>query len=295
MDMFKEFTQQVINAYQAKKGTHQLATALENPSAAKLRDQCLQLLANKNRKKDHAILKEFFDPMNQYDDLETRIRRDSPDILKPLVNFMKNETNKTEEKNVKLLAALIDFEPRPYSEWYTWYQDNQSPIAGTGSETDGSKPETLFETFAKSIDMPPEKEQINTGTAPFRKIHKIIASIFATVTAIVISLIIANSGDCMFWNGDQYKCISCRESAGDATIIALNKAKMKHFRKITRLDTITYNSIGKMWYSKIDNNVEFFTERGSHPIHTERKLKPVTKHIIDTYTKRVGISEVKAE
>jgi len=48
-------------------------------------------------------------------------------------------------------------------------------------------------------------------------------------------------------------------------------------------DTLTKNSLGKVWYSKIDGKVEFFTSAGFHPVHIDRRLKPLTDYMIKKY------------
>jgi len=47
----------------------------------------------------------------------------------------------------------------------------------------------------------------------------------------------------------------------------LDSKKLVHFKKITRKNTITLRSIGKVWYSKIKNKVELFTDTGYNPVH----------------------------
>jgi hypothetical protein len=91
------------------------------------------------------------------------------------------------------------------------------------------------------------------------------------------------SGGCMYWSEDHYKPIACNQKIPNAMIIALDTAKLKTFKKITMPDTITYLDIGKVWYSKIDGKIEYYTSGGEHPIVFDHRLKPVTKYIIDKY------------
>jgi len=41
----------------------------------------------------------------------------------------------------------------------------------------------------------------------------------------------------------------------------------------------------KVWYSKIDSEVEFFTKPGFHPLHKDKPLKPATSYIIEKYSR----------
>ncbi|MCK7553970.1 hypothetical protein MKQ70_02680 [Chitinophaga sedimenti] len=91
------------------------------------------------------------------------------------------------------------------------------------------------------------------------------------------------SGSCMYWAQDHYEPIPCGQKIPGARIIALDSIRLKNFRRITRPDTISYQSKGKVWYSKISGKVEFYTWGGEHPVVFDYRLKPVTKYIIDTY------------
>ena len=89
----------------------------------------------------------------------------------------------------------------------------------------------------------------------------------------------------MFWNGDHYQPVSCNKKMDGAMVYALDSLKTQRFKKITRADTLTNNSLGHVWYSKIDGAVEFYTADGFHPVHTERKLKPMTELILNKYAR----------
>lgn len=88
---------------------------------------------------------------------------------------------------------------------------------------------------------------------------------------------------CMYWTGTEYRAVDCDTQIKDAQVIALNQQKLDHFKKITLPDTMTFNSLKKVWYSKINNQVEFFTSKGKHPVNGERILKPVTIYILEKY------------
>jgi hypothetical protein len=72
-------------------------------------------------------------------------------------------------------------------------------------------------------------------------------------------------------------------SRGDTAVIALDVEKLNHLMRITEPDTLTEHSLGKIWYSKINGNVEFFTAEGFHPEYPDRKLRPVTPSILAKY------------
>lgn len=91
--------------------------------------------------------------------------------------------------------------------------------------------------------------------------------------------------ECMYWNGEFYEEIFCDELIEGKEIIALNKEK-EMLRKITRPDTLTVeNALGKVWYNKSNNTVEFFTHHGIHP-ENGKTLREATVYMIEKYAKK---------
>ncbi|WP_028298947.1 hypothetical protein [Olivibacter sitiensis] len=107
-----KFREAIIVAY-----NENTPEGLEQPSPGDLKRFFLSLLAEGLSKEDTETLTKFFNPINQYPDLETGIKRYELDKLKPLRKFIIGETEQPREIIVKLLAILIDFKPRPYSKW----------------------------------------------------------------------------------------------------------------------------------------------------------------------------------
>lgn len=90
---------------------------------------------------------------------------------------------------------------------------------------------------------------------------------------------------CMYWNGEFYVEIFCNELIEGKEIIALSEEK-KLLKKITRPDTLTKeNALGKVWYNKSNNKVEFFNHHGIHP-ENGKTLKEVTPYILEKYAKK---------
>jgi len=89
----------------------------------------------------------------------------------------------------------------------------------------------------------------------------------------------------MYWNGSHYKSINCEQKLPNIQVVALDTFRLNYFEKITKTDTLTENCIGKIWYSKIDNEVEFFTTGGMHPEYPDKALKLITEHIFNKYIK----------
>jgi hypothetical protein len=88
---------------------------------------------------------------------------------------------------------------------------------------------------------------------------------------------------CMYWDGNQYVPVECGRKAVSPTTIPLDINVLKGFKRISWPDTLTKNSIGKVWYAKRAGKYEFFTDSAMHPLDTQRRLKPLTQYILSNH------------
>ncbi len=88
--------------------------------------------------------------------------------------------------------------------------------------------------------------------------------------------------DYMYWNGQRFIATDSSSLGPQFDVKPMNKEKFMYLKKITRPDTITEKSFDKVWYSKYNNNVEFFTDNGENP-ENGRDLKPLSKTIYEKY------------
>jgi hypothetical protein len=103
------------------------------------------------------------------------------------------------------------------------------------------------------------------------------------LTCATLAMLISDPDkDCMCWNGEQYIQVSCQDKTQRYQVIGLDQNKLDNFQKIMKLDTVRLEDIDHIWYSKIDNEYEFFTAPGRHPIAQTRSLKATTKYIWET-------------
>lgn len=87
----------------------------------------------------------------------------------------------------------------------------------------------------------------------------------------------------MYWNGERYIGTDSSYISPGIDIVAMDAHKLRHFKRIMRKDTMTdVNSLGKTWYSKYNNEVEFFTDDGIDP-DNGRELRKATSLIIYKY------------
>ncbi|OPB93003.1 hypothetical protein [Elizabethkingia ursingii] len=91
---------------------------------------------------------------------------------------------------------------------------------------------------------------------------------------------------CMYWNDSTYTATACEDKNPHRLIIPIDSTELNYFKKITRPDTLTpENALGKIWYSKRWNKVEFFNttnRKGTNP-KNGATLRPVTEMIIEKY------------
>jgi hypothetical protein len=87
----------------------------------------------------------------------------------------------------------------------------------------------------------------------------------------------------MYWDKDRYMATDSSSLGSQVEVIPMNEYIFKNLKKITRPDTLTTsNAMGKVWYNKSNNHVEFFTSFGKHP-ENEKSLKDVTEYMLTTY------------
>lgn len=283
---------------------------------ARLKEECIMRCGKCLNKRDEKVIRDFCGDLNESKTCLAIMQHCDTDKFRPLVNYLKKNSERTDPKNVELLAWLIDFPGRPWDIGKK-YQDitndeaagleNEGPTAteaASSQPTAGSGIMTGISAIPKNPIIPTQSDSLNEQkTAVTKSIEagnqikrgKSTKKLTATV---ILSLALVTggawwwkeqdrlpdlSGGCMYWKEDHYEPIACNEKIPNAMIIALDTIKLKNFRKLTRPDTITYGSIGKVWYSKIDGNLEFYTSGGEHPVVFDRRLKPITIYIIDKY------------
>jgi len=329
--MFPDYQALVLRDYQQKKIAGPLSYRLINPTTADIRDECIAVLKERYDKKDEKVLSVFFGYKNGEQLTEELIWQLNIARFKPLVNFLRNPKIKTKEINVELLAWLIDFQPRPYDyqrkypavlpqfivgaekgETVKGSEENTGnpvpPVAGETinlpqpiDATETSAPVKDFEETA--IQSTPETpiEKYNSPKSPPRPWwHSPIfyrSTLVAAMLLIILTIQHLSTSNrlpekCMYWAGDQYKPISCNEQRNDVFVIAQDAEKLRSFKKINRPDTITRQSIGHVWYAKVNKEVQFYTGGGYHPENPNLRLKPITDYMIRKYiTQKIAAAE----
>jgi hypothetical protein len=284
----------VMQDYEKKKAGNALHSGLIEPTPAGIRDACRAVWLERYEKSDEKALKEFFKYHGEPSAWPRIIDEYPTGKFKALKKFLDKDTESTKRTNIELLAWLIDFRPRPF------VIGNTIKVTQTGQEEIQEREKTgkQQETATQTAPEPYEgKSGPSGGTkkgAPKRNIKYWIAIgllILLIPAAITyfwpksnkpLKVTLTGYEKCMFWDEDRYQPTDCQKR-GDTLVIPLDSNMLLHFRKIMQPDTITTNSIGKLWYVRYRGYYEFYTSDGFHPIDPQLRLKPITEYIINRH------------
>lgn len=293
------YNEEVLRAFHEKKSQGMLIH-LQRATRADLMKECLMRLENRELENDIPVLAKIFNCEGNVESLKTAIKKATADKFRSIQDFISEKTNKPTDNIIALLAIFIDFEPRPFEQWREIHRTKNG-----GEKVDTPEENEIAEEVDKNDDSPKSKIKVSntveanspvTATSisidepkntswPKKKKPELLFGGFSVITIVLFITwyIAAIPEECMCWNGENYIQVDCQDKTQTYQVIGLDENKLKHFRKITKPDTLGIKDIGNVWYSKIDNEVEFFTGPGHHPVQQHKSLKAVTKHIWDTY------------
>lgn len=120
--MFESYIKAVMRLYDMKKRSGELSLNLTQPTPANLKNECIVIFKKKCSKDDLHTLKSFLGYPLQEEIYLSSIRVFDRDKFKPLRNFLQKDVTHTHDKNIELLAWMIDFSPRPYFRYCKWLE-----------------------------------------------------------------------------------------------------------------------------------------------------------------------------
>lgn len=255
------------------------------PSPAQLRNLCLVLFDNELTKIDDAIFRLFFKVKDE-EDLRKAI--DHFDVVKfrSVRNFFTGKNEKTNMNTLNLIAALVNYSPRPYNKFL---KENKEAFKEEVKEVLSEEIETQEIQVEEKPSSPLKKYPV--GVNP-RKKHKTLI-LFLIVLSLVTGGYMAKDvcfpeKQCMQWQEDHYVKLDCdAEGSGSiAPIIALDDEVAQLKRVQLKSDMVLFK-YGKplFYYCKISrDSVEFFNAPGTHPV-TGKRLNAITWHMINKYVK----------
>ena len=315
--MFVDYQKRVVEDYRRKVKEHSISLRLIHPTPANLRAECVFVFKKGVRTKDENTLKSFFELSGGQVTYLKAIESYDIDKFRPLVNFLKQKTGTPDYKIIELMAWLIDFMPRPYDDQISYEEEysvvqnikeeikgeevekeeikvvsgdkaNSNPVivAETDEPTGEPTPSMQLYSTASQVSptaaVPPAKSPARANTQKMA-IGGVILLVVLAIAAYINWGRSSKPEYCMYWAENHYQQVSCNQKMPGVLVIAMDSVKLKNFKKITTPDTISSKAIGYVWYSKNDNNLEFFTGDGMHPVHIDLRLRPITQYIISKY------------
>ena len=261
---FAKYQCAIVEDYHQKVKQSRMAQHLVHLKTTQIRQECLDVFDRRYQDSEEDVLKGFFGQQSGPRQYRSVIENFDADKFRQIAALVRGEITKTDQKNVELLAWLIDFQPRPYIRWV-----NKRPEITTPQDPPRKWSKKLLITFAISvtfaavliISMLPKP----AGPLPPKAV---------TATK--------SDGQCMYWKGDHYEATGCGERHGDTLTLPLDSDRLLHLRRVHDPGaSITYASVGHIWYFRTPDSLEYFTAGGAYPLDTSRRLLPITRYMID--------------
>ncbi len=286
--MFQDYVDRINEKYHEMRTSGQLSPRLAQPTLARLREECMDVYIARFDRKDENTLRVFFRHTGDTNTLARTIERFDLGKFKPLRNFLTGRTNSTDQKNIELLAWLIDFKRRPFELGENYNLDGEDNVSKQ-TMNDGK---TVESGIKKDTDKPGStgEQASQTGKSAKKKRGVIIAIAILLLAAVGYKWgfnsssgnSITGQGECMYWTGDHYEFISCQQRK-DTLVVALDTLRLRNFRRITNTDTITHHSVGKLWYRKKNGKLEIYSSGGYDPVDIQVELRPLSEHMFRKY------------
>lgn len=269
----------VLQDFDRKLAANQLRPELVSHSRRNLKALSVDVCSERFEKKDELLLQSFFGVKESQAAYISAIKNVNADIFRALHTFLNDRTIDTNFNNIRLLAWMIDFEPRPY---YPGMKLAEPEGVNTGiPETEGA-PTITSPTYGGDERLRDKKKISKQKIAGFAILFGGILFAIYSINKLKVDGPTGNER-CMIWSNDHYRPVNCDEKTINETIYPIDRDLITNFKKITRPDTLTLYSVKKVWYINTRGRVEFYTASGLYPLDTTRRLLPMTDHILKKY------------
>lgn len=278
---------------------------LFDPTPSLLKELCLILFEAGLKKKDKEVFESFFTPKAE-SNLKNTIERFDGEKLRPVCNFLKGTSKKTNSTILNLIAVLVDFDARPFA-YFVLGNEINTQDAVDNEESDNLKhPEKETNNNEKN-----EKEKSTSNflvvnekrtaeTMPsviqnrkitqrdWKKIAGIgLGSIAAISFGYTAKNMIFPEKECMKWCEDHYELVDCiDEKIGLANYEIIKPYDEVEFqrKKLKVCDTTCFfkNKKAVIWYDKEDDQLRCFNMDGYDPV-TGDQLHQITPHMVNKY------------
>lgn len=297
----------VIEAYNKKRLNNELPPLLIQSTPANIRRECANVYQERYEKKDEPALRAFFGPAEHGRKFLAVIQEFDINKFKPLDSYLKGACKKRiNDRNLELLAWLIDFQHRPYafgmeivlSEEELYLIQNKTALEPEENDLQKKvdKPKNPLKNepdeMEEGLILLKHASENNAGKNKYKRAMIIFLILIICTGGIYAvwqqkqdkKIVMGNTNtSCMYWANDHYEMVPCNEEPQGRLILPLNEDKMKNFKRITREDTITDRSVGKIYYIKNNRTIEYYTAGGNHPVYVTRILKVLSPYMFDNY------------
>jgi hypothetical protein len=294
----REYIDLVLADFEKKLKEGLLPLELVSPTRSSLKAHSFNVITQRFDIRDELLLRSFFGQRESASAYANAIDKISAEKFRTLHNFLTDRTKSTEFININLLAWLINFQPRPYRsdlkiEGKRVLPDLANEISNAGriEENKFLKQEEPIEIKTlihenggkKSI----QEEHQDRQSLSKRKINWWLIGVAALLLiGIAIKKFLPDGNNCMFWNGEHYVATQCNLPRLDTPLVRLDLAKLRSFRRIRHVDTLSYNSVGKLWYVRVGRIIEVYSSSGKHPLYPNKKLAPLNYYAVNVCKKQ---------
>ncbi|CAM4103854.1 hypothetical protein FLAN108750_10460 [Flavobacterium antarcticum] len=286
----EDYKAAIKRKYSSEK-TGVAAPFLAHPSRAKLRKWCAEIFLQNTSVADLKSFSAFF--KFDYGPNCCNKLKEQTDKFRPIETFFKGETDLTDIEAMNIAAILVDFQPRPFFKFSKEVAFKTDPVISNNLEVTDTVPFAKMgvETDNRSGGVDPFLQKVPAHLKIRRAFYKKQIVPFILLFSILCGFgyLLSPKKKCMQWQKDHYIAVDCEtKSTGILdlyTTMPLNN-ELLNLRKIQVCDTTIFFRHNKpvVWYSKTNNNLEFFNGPGFHP-ENGKVLKPITFYMIHTHIK----------
>jgi hypothetical protein len=310
-DRFAAYKTAVVSAYLQKRAEPQEEWLIK-ATRGRIRQLCLKLIENGLEKRDEKMLREYLEMEFSEHDFLAAIKKTDADDFQGLFQFLNKTEINPAEINVEVLAWLIGFPARPFSQYIKEPQNDPGLIkqeeaevmpiyqgdtkdpdtTGQGQQTTALKKEDVANlTIRENITSGPAPEGKGKEEPPISQGKNIDRRWFIGIAVLLVGglfiwLFLPKDYKCMYWNNDHYVATACDVPRLDTPLVRLDPAKLRGFRRIHQVDTLTHYSAGKLWYVRVGGIIEVYSADGKHPLYPDKELKILTDYAINVSKKQ---------
>lgn len=273
---FKDYKEAVQLFYETAKN-NDVSGILFNPSPAQMRTLCLLICDKFISKKEEEVFRLFFETKEQ-ESLKKSIENCNIDKFRPIISFLRRESDTENAIRVEMAAIIIDFKLRPYAV----FSKTDEVIAITeGNYT--VREERTVKTESSKIKTPTPTP--TPSKSNFK--NKIMVGSLVVLSALGVKKTLFKEKECMKWCDDHYELVDCiKEKQGAASYEIIKPYDEREFerKELNVCDTTTFfvGEKPKVWYDKDKDGLHYFNMNGENP-ESGDLLKPMTNYMIAKY------------